>query len=84
VASQPSRTCARYHVAGRFDYLLHVAVRDPEHLGRPVKYDIAAITGVDKAETMLVYSEVKPDDGWPFQPEGPEEWGQPALCRRVS
>ncbi len=57
------RAC--YHVAGRFDYLLHVAVRDLEHLGRLVKYDIAAIPGVDKAETMLVYSEVKPDTGWP-------------------
>ena len=57
------RAC--YHVAGRFDYLLHVAVRDLEHLGRLVKYDIAAIPGVDKVETMLVYSEVKPDSGWP-------------------
>ena len=64
------RAC--YHVAGRFDYLLHVAVRDLEHLGRLVKYDIAAIPGVDKAETMLVYSEVKPDTGWPVvaDPDG--------------
>jgi len=57
------RAC--YHVAGRFDYLLHVAVRDLEHLGRLIKQDIAAIPGVDKVETMLVYSEVKPDAGWP-------------------
>jgi Lrp/AsnC family leucine-responsive transcriptional regulator len=61
--------CACYHVAGRFDYLLRVAVRDLEHLGRLIKDDIAAIPGVDKVETMLVYSEVKPDAGWP----GPEE-----------
>jgi Lrp/AsnC family leucine-responsive transcriptional regulator len=60
------RAC--YHVAGRFDYLLHVAVRDLEHLGQLVKYDIAAIPGVDKVETMLVYSEVKPDRGWPVTP----------------
>ena len=46
------RAC--YHVAGRFDYLLHVAVRDLEHLGHLIKYDIAAIPGVDKVETMLV------------------------------
>jgi len=65
------RAC--YHVAGRFDYLLHVAVRDLEHLGHLIKYDIAAIPGVDKVETMLVYSEVKSDEGWPFLPEDLEE-----------
>jgi len=65
------RAC--YHVAGRFDYLLHVAVRDLEHLGRLIKYDIAAIPGVDKVETMLVYSEVKSDEGWPVQAESWEE-----------
>jgi Lrp/AsnC family leucine-responsive transcriptional regulator len=65
------RAC--YHVAGRFDYLLHVAVRDLEHLGHLIKFDIAAIPGVDKVETMLVYSEVKSDAGWPVQPEGWDE-----------
>ena len=64
IATLPDvRAC--YHVAGRFDYLLHVAVRDLEHLGRLIKDDIAAIPGVDKVETMLVYSEVKADAGWP-------------------
>ena len=63
VALKAVRAC--YHVAGRFDYLLHVAVRDLEHLDQLIKYDIAAIPGVDKVETMLVYSEVKPDEGWP-------------------
>jgi len=71
VKVQAVRAC--YHVAGRFDYLLHVAVRDLEHLGHLIKYDIAAIPGVDKVETMLVYSEVKSDEGWPVQPEGWEE-----------
>ena len=65
--------CACYHVAGRFDYLLHVAVRDLEHLGRLIKDDIAAIPGVDKVETMLVYSEVKPDAGCAVPPGGLEE-----------
>lgn len=59
----PVRAC--YHVAGRFDYLLHVAVADLEHLGTLVKHDIAAIPGVDRIETMLVFSEVKADTGWP-------------------
>ncbi len=67
VALPDVRAC--YHVAGRFDYLLHVAVRDLEHLGRLIKDDIAAIPGVDKVETMLVYSEVKADSGWPVRLE---------------
>jgi Lrp/AsnC family transcriptional regulator, leucine-responsive regulatory protein len=57
------RTC--YHVTGRFDYLLHVAVHDLEHLGRLIKADIAAIPGVAKLETLLVLTEVKADAGWP-------------------
>ena len=67
---QDVRAC--YHVAGRFDYLLHVAVRDLEHLGQLIKHDIAAIPGVDKVETMLVFSEVKPDAGWPVETEDEE------------
>lgn len=57
------RAC--YHVAGRFDYLLHVAVRDLEHLGTLIKMDIASIPGVAKLETLLVLTEVKADAGWP-------------------
>lgn len=57
------RAC--YHVTGRFDYVLHVAVRDLNHLRRLIKRDIAAIPGVDKLETQLVLSEVKADVGWP-------------------
>jgi len=71
VALKDVRAC--YHVTGRFDYLLHVAVRDLEHLGQLVKHDIAAIPGVDKVETMLVFSEVKPDAGWPAALEDDEE-----------
>ena len=71
VALDDVRAC--YHLAGRFDYLLHVAVRDLEHLGKLVKYDIAAVPGVDKVETMLVYSEVKPDGGLPIP--GDDEQG---------
>ena len=58
-----ARAC--YHVTGRFDYLLHVAVRDLAHLGRLIKTDIAAIPGVAKLETLLVLTEVKADAGWP-------------------
>ena len=57
------RAC--YHITGRFDYLVHVAVRDLHHLGALIKTDIAAIPGVDKLETLLVLTEVKADAGWP-------------------
>ncbi len=61
------RAC--YHITGRFDYLLHVAVQDLEHLGRLIKTDIAAIPGVAKLETLLVLSAVKADAGWPAFPD---------------
>jgi DNA-binding Lrp family transcriptional regulator len=57
------RAC--YHITGRFDYLVHVAVRDLEDLGTLIKMDIAAIPGVAKLETLLVLTEVKADAGWP-------------------
>jgi Lrp/AsnC family leucine-responsive transcriptional regulator len=59
------RAC--YHTTGRFDYMLHVAARDLTHLGELVKEQIAGITGIGKAETFLVLSEVKPDSGWPVE-----------------
>jgi len=71
VALEEVRAC--YHVAGRFDYLLHVAVRDLEHLGQLNTHGIAAIPGLDKVETMLVFSEVKPDGGWPILQEDSQD-----------
>jgi len=55
---------ACYHITGRFDYLLHVAVRDLNHLGKLVKEWISSIPGVGKVETFLVFSEVKSDERW--------------------
>jgi Lrp/AsnC family transcriptional regulator, leucine-responsive regulatory protein len=64
------RAC--YHITGRFDYLMHVAVRDLEHLGALIKMDIASIPGVAKLETLLVLTEVKADAGWPAVDEDQE------------
>ncbi len=61
------RAC--YNLTGRFDYLLHVAVRDLEHLGTMIKIWIAALPGVSRSEAFLVMSEVKPDVGWPIEDE---------------
>jgi DNA-binding Lrp family transcriptional regulator len=59
------RAC--YHVTGRFDYLLHVVAVDLDHLGKLVKEDIAALPGVGRTETHIVFSEIKPDKGLPVE-----------------
>jgi Lrp/AsnC family leucine-responsive transcriptional regulator len=58
------RAC--YHVAGRFDYLLHIAAKDVNHLGELVKKQIAAIQGIGKIETFIIFSEAKTEPGWPL------------------
>ncbi len=59
------RAC--YHLTGRFDYLLHVAARDLNHLGELIKSSITSLPVFGKLETFLVFSEVKPDKGWPIE-----------------
>jgi len=58
------RAC--YHITGRFDYLLHVVAPDISDLGYLIKEKLATIPGMGKIETFIVYSEVKPDQGWPL------------------
>jgi Lrp/AsnC family leucine-responsive transcriptional regulator len=61
------RVC--YHLAGRFDYLLLVAAGGLEQLGDLIKERIASIPGIGRVETFPIYSEVKPDQGWPVGPD---------------
>jgi Lrp/AsnC family transcriptional regulator, leucine-responsive regulatory protein len=61
------RVC--YHVSGRFDYFLLVVARDLDHLGSLVKGRIAAIPGVGRTETFIVFSEIKSDEGYPIEAE---------------
>ncbi len=56
-----------YHLTGRYDYMLHVVVRDIDHLRNLVTHGIAAIRGVEKQETFLVLSTVKEDQGYPLE-----------------
>ena len=58
------RAC--YHIAGRFDYLLHVVTPDVGDLGNLIKDKLANIPGMGKIETFIVYAEVKPDQRWPI------------------
>lgn len=57
---------ACYHVTGRFDYFLHIVAKTLNHLGVIIKDHIAAIKGVGKTETFLVFSEVKSNEGFPL------------------
>lgn len=52
------------NVTGRYDYLLHVVVRDIEHLRTLVSHELAAIGGMQKQETLLVLSTAKEDQGF--------------------
>ena len=62
------RSCHR--VTGRFDFILRIAGRDAEHVGRLITVDLAALPGLERLETLVVASELKPDRGWPVQAEG--------------
>jgi len=55
-----------YHVTGRFDYILHVVAQNLKQLGTLVKERIAAMPGVGKTETFLVFSEIKNENGYPL------------------
>ena len=56
-----------YHVTGRFDYIFHIVAKNLKELGILVKEQIAALPGVGKTETFLVFSEIKNDNGYPLE-----------------
>ncbi len=56
-----------WHLTGRYDYLVHVVVRDIDHLGKLVKDALAGIAGVEKQETFLTLSTIKSDEGYSLE-----------------
>ena len=48
---------ALYHVTGARDFILHVAVRDAEHLRRLIVEDLSAVTELEHLETSLILQE---------------------------
>ena len=50
---------ASYHLSGRFDYMLHISVKDLEALGNLVKTEITTLPDFGKCETFLVFSEMQ-------------------------
>ncbi len=73
------RAC--YHLTGRFDYLLHVAVPDLDQLGKLIKTQIASLPGFSTSETFVVFSEIKPDEGLPIDMQTPSKKGRPRNSR---
>jgi Lrp/AsnC family leucine-responsive transcriptional regulator len=67
-----------YHLTGRYDYILHVAVRDIDHLGQLVRHALAAIGRVEKQETFLILSTIKPDRGYALEPLDNDDGGRDA------
>ncbi|MCP4606980.1 MAG: Lrp/AsnC family transcriptional regulator [Proteobacteria bacterium] len=55
---------ACYHLTGRYDYMVHLVVRDIDHLGELVKHSLGGLAGLEKQETFLVLSTVKDDEGY--------------------
>jgi Lrp/AsnC family leucine-responsive transcriptional regulator len=60
------RSC--YHVAGRFDMIMMLAVCDLDHLAQIIRVDLARIPGLMQLETMLILAESVADEGWPVFP----------------
>ena len=67
VAAIPEvKSCS--HVTGRYDYILHIAARDIDHLRDLVKHRLGGLPGVEKQETFLALSTVKEDWGYALEP----------------
>jgi Lrp/AsnC family leucine-responsive transcriptional regulator len=64
---------ACYHLTGQYDYLVHLIVRDIDHLGVVIKHTIGKIAGVEKQETFLVLSTVKSNAGFSLEYMADEE-----------
>ncbi len=65
------KTC--FHVTGQYDYLLHLVVRDIDHLRDLVTHTLASIRGVEKQETLLALSTPKVDEGYAIPTEPGED-----------
>lgn len=62
---------ALYHLGGRTDFLLHVAVRDPEHLRDLILSAFTEREAVNQVETSLVFEREEMEE-WPIYPAARE------------
>jgi len=73
------RAC--YHLTGRLDYLVLVSAKDLKHLGELVKSKIAGLPGFGRAETFMIFSEIKSDQGFPIKLNPDSNSGQPVQTK---
>ena len=53
-----------YHITGRYDYVLHVVLRDIDHLGTLLKDTLSKLPGLQRQETFLIFSSIKEEQGY--------------------
>ena len=53
-----------YHLTGRYDYALHVVLRDIDHLATLIKNTLSKLPGLERQETFLIFSSVKEERGY--------------------
>lgn len=53
-----------YHITGRYDYALHVVLRDIDHLASLIKHTLTKLPGLERQETFLIFSSIKEEQGY--------------------
>ena len=53
-----------YHITGRYDYALHVVLRDIDHLANLLKNTLSKLPGLERQETFLIFSAIKEEQGY--------------------
>lgn len=70
IRSRPE-VVALYHLGGRTDFLVHAAVRDPEHLRDVILNTFTERNEVEHVETSLIFERERMDE-WPIYPAARE------------
>ena len=53
-----------FHITGRYDYCLHVVLRDIDHLAQLIKNTLSKLPGLERQETFLIFSSIKEEGGY--------------------
>lgn len=58
-------TC--YHIAGMFDYLLKIYVRDMDHYQHFITQKLASLANIGRVQSSFVMTQIKSDEGLPLE-----------------
>lgn len=56
-----------YHITGRYDYALHVVLRDIDHMATLIKDTLSKLPGLERLETCLIFSSIKEEQGYSLE-----------------